>query len=223
MNNIASHKLLINGICISANFPRKLEADPLVQIDICSECFEPGCTTGGYVQVFEQDNYVIWKEPYDKDKANDVEPASGIRAGTIFWDSDQYAKFTAEFALTDLGKRTGLPIEQAIDLWRIQGAKTLFGNMSSHFVSIERLEEDIIGFYSKGLSAMQSESLYLDAKKKLLSSNPSTLTIAELTERAVKITAILDVHPYKEWDCIYVENEKVLYPIFGNLAFRLGE
>lgn len=223
LNNIASHKLLINGICISANFPQKLEPNPLLQIDICSECFEPGCTTSGYVQVFEQDNYVIWKEPYDKEKANDVESASGIRAGTIYWESKQYAKFTAEFGFADSAKRTRLPIEQAIDLWRIQGAKTLVGLMPSHFISIDRLEEDMVGFYSENLTAKESERLYLEGKKKLLSSDPSTLTIAELTERAVKITAMLDVNPYREWDCIYFENEKIWYPIGGNLAFCLGE
>jgi hypothetical protein len=173
--------------------------------------------------VFEQDNYVIWKEPYDKEKANDVEAASGIRAGTIYWGSKQYAKFTAEFGLTDSSKRTRLPIEQTIDLWRIQGAKALVGHMPSHFISIERLEEDMVGFYSVNLTAKESESLYLEGKKKLLSSDPSTLTIAELTERAIKITAMLDVNPYREWDCIYLENEKIWYPIGGNLAFCLGE
>lgn len=43
-----------------------------------------------------------------------------------------------------------------------------------------------------------------------------------IAESAVKIVAMLDTKPYKEWACVYYENGVELFPIGDNLAIRLG-
>jgi hypothetical protein len=222
LNNFPSNKLILNGVCISENVPDVLSCDNLIQIDICGECFMPGCTSSGYVQVFEKENIVIWKEPYNKQFEISEEPARGLNAGTIYWDSAMYAKFLSKLGLTDAHKTLGLPIDQAFDLWRINAVKTMFPLAASSLFSIERIEENVMGFYSIDFTSEQSKDIYLSAKRSLLTTESSNISITELTDSAVKIVAMLDISPYKEWDCVYYENGVELFPIGDNLAIRLG-
>jgi hypothetical protein len=62
----------------------------------------------------------------------------------------------------------------------------------------------------------------LSAKSKLLTTKSSNISITELTETPVKIVAMLDTNPYKEWDCVYLDNGVELFPVGDNLAIRLG-
>ncbi|MDQ8736593.1 hypothetical protein [Paenibacillus sp. LHD-38] len=221
LNNIPSNKLIVNGVCISENLPDAIGSDNLIQIDICGECFTRGCTDDGYVQVFEIDGIVIWKKPYQK--GYEISSASGLNAGTIYWNSAMYASFLTRLGWTDDHKSIGLPIDQVIDLWRINAVKTIFPLASSRVIGFERMEEEIMGFYSTDWTAEQSKEIYLSAKERLLTAESSNLSIIELSETAVKIVAMLDTNPYQEWNCIYYENGVELFPIGDNLAVRLGE
>ncbi|WP_364145557.1 hypothetical protein [Paenibacillus sp. LPE1-1-1.1] len=222
LNGIPSNKLMLNGNCVSENLPFIVDSKELIQIDICGECFNSGCTDTGYVQVFEKDDIVIWKEPYSEGYDISVEAAGGLNASTIYWNSAGYAAFLAALGWTDEHKTLGLPVGQVIDLWRINAAKTILPLSSSGFISFERMEEEIMGFYSIDFDAEQSKEMFLSAKKRLLTSEDSKLSIIELKETALKIVAMLDTNPYKEWNCIYYENGRELYPIGDNLAVRLN-
>lgn len=223
LNNVPCNKLMLNDVCISENVPNELSFDNIIQIDICLQCFIPGCSSSGYVQVFEKENIVIWKEPYNKKNEISDESASGLNAGTIYWDSVVYAKFLSQLGLTDAHKTLGIPIDQVFDLWRINAVNTMFPFASSSFFSIEKIEENIMGFYSIDFTADQSKDIYLSAKRSLLTTESSNVTITELSESAVKIVAMLDTSPYKEWDCVYYDNGVVLFPIGDNFAIRLAE
>lgn len=222
LNGIPGNKLMLNDICVSENLPFTVDSKELIQIDICGECFSSGCTDEGYVQVFEKDDIVIWKEPYSEVNDISVGAASGLKAGTIYWNSAGYAAFLAALGWTDEHKTLGLLVGQVIDLWRINAAKTILPLSSSEFISFERMEEEIMGFYSIDFDAEQSKEMYLSAKKRLLASEDSNLSIIELKETVVKIVAMLDTNPYKEWNCIYYENGRELFPIGDNLAVRLN-
>ncbi|WP_419875106.1 hypothetical protein [Candidatus Pristimantibacillus sp. PTI5] len=223
LNGIRSNKLKLNGIFVSENLPFTLDSKELIQIDICGECFSSGCTDAGYVQVFEKDDIVVWKEPHSNGYDISVEAAGGLKAGTIYWNSAGYAAFLATLGWTDDHKTLGLPVGQVIDLWRINAAKTILPLSSSGIISFERMEEEIMGFYSVDFDAEQSKEMYFSAKKRLLNAEEdSNLTIIELKETAVKIVAMLDTNPYKEWNCIYYENGRELFPIGDNLAVRLN-
>lgn len=222
LNNFPSNKLILNGVCISEKVPDVISCENLIQIDICGECFMPGCTSSGYVQVFEKENIVIWKEPYNKHFEISEEPARGLNAGTIYWDSAMYATFLAKLGLTDAHKTLSLPIDQVFDLWRINAVKTMFPLAASSFFSIDRIEEYVMGFYSIDFTAEQSKDIYLSAKRRLLTTESSNISLTELTESAVKIVAMLDTNPFKEWACVYYENGVELFPVGDNLAIRLG-
>jgi hypothetical protein len=133
-----------------------------------------------------------------------------------------YAKFLSKLGLTDAHKTLGLPIDQVFDLWRINAVKTMFPLAAPSLFSIERIEENVMGFYSIDFTAEQSKDIYLSAKRSLLTTESSNISISELPESAVKVVAMLDTSPYKEWDCVYYENGVVLFPVGDNLAIRLG-
>lgn len=137
-----------------------------MQIELCEECFQPGCRDGGYIQIFFHDQFVIWKEPYSEENRMRDEPSSALLDGTIFWDVPLHSAFTSEMTININRKK--LTRAQAFDLWRINAVKEIYTQLPFCYFDLDRIEEDILGFYSVELAAEQSEASFYAAKKKLL-------------------------------------------------------
>lgn len=223
LNQFASKSLLLNGIRISRNLPTIESCDNLIQVDVCDECFQPGCSSEGFVQVFGLDHFVIWKEPYIENDESRTGAIYGLKDGSIYWDASLYASFLAQFDhaanqhhIADLTSR------QAFDLWRIHGAKTIFPQHTSVYYSLERLEEEVIGFYSSEVSGERSKEIYFMAKLALQTAGKRELTLHERPAAAVAIIAMSDSNAYMEWECIYFDNGTYYYPVGDQLVVRLG-
>ena len=119
LNAIQSQKLLLNGLLFATNIPTIFTIENLIQIEICSECFEPGCSSGGYVQVFDENELIIWKEPLNEISNIREEPAQELRHGTVFWERELYRSFMKETTKNNNFHSEKLSTKQAIDLCRL--------------------------------------------------------------------------------------------------------
>ncbi|MGO4549340.1 hypothetical protein AB4Z29_31640 [Paenibacillus sp. 2TAB23] len=222
LDQIASRSLLLNGIRISGNLPSIEIRENLIQLDVCEECFQPGCSSEGFVQVFKLANWVIWKLPYIETDEARTGAASGLKDGSIYWEASLYASFLAEFNHTANQHAAGLTSRQAFDLWRIHAVKTIFPQHISAYYSLEQLEEEVIGFYSSELSGEQSKEIYFMAKHELHTGGNRELSLLERPDASVAIIAMSYSNAYKEWECIYYDNGTYYYPVGDQLVVRLG-
>ncbi|MDQ0194595.1 hypothetical protein [Paenibacillus wynnii] len=222
LSAIQSQKLFLNGVLFSSNIPSVYTIGNLIQIEICSECFEPECSSSGYVQVFGEDELIIWKEPLNEISDIREDPVNELIHGTVFWEKELFYSFMNEVMNNNSVHIERLSIKQAIDLWRLNALSSI---SFPRYYDFDRLEEDIMGFYSSELSSEETKHLYFKSKNNLLKliSNINSIRIVTIDENAIKLIAMIETDPYKEWNCLYINDDKIIYPIGDNYGFYINE
>lgn len=227
LSGIVSYKLYINDICITENLPEIEFEDALLQIDVCTECFYVGCSSGGYVQVLIDNDIVIWKEPLlanaDAYEECQYGCSYGLKYGTIFWSKELFKNllncYNIQLDFDNEPFNDKISVKQAKDLWRIYGSKCLQPKSIGSY-SIGKLEENFLAYYSDKIDDEECFELFKRAKKDWNKARKANLVY--IPENAEKVTVIFDViDGYREWDFIYKVGERVLYPVGDNFMIEL--
>ena len=86
--------LQLNGHMIAEHFYNlEAEFEPFIQIDVCSHCYNPGCSDHGFIEVLNFDHYIVWKKPLDAKSASihrEFQSSSTFNQGTLFWAKEMY-------------------------------------------------------------------------------------------------------------------------------------
>jgi hypothetical protein len=228
LENISSYKLYINNILFSANLPC-LESgeDQLLQVEVCDQCFIPGCNLGGYVQILAVQNQIIWKAPLsvegDESSTRQYLPAGMLKYGTVFWPAETYLKFIATFdqstnSLKLLKK--DISYGQAYDLWRLHASNSICPGRNCN-LSIIQIKEKVVTIHSENHNLSNSWEIYKTATNQWESTKIFSWTSIPLA--AEKITLYFDVKDFTQWDSIFFDEKKFYFPIGDGYAWEVNK
>jgi hypothetical protein len=228
MENISSCRLLLNGVLMSDNLPLIEMNKNFLQIDVCEECFHVGCSSQGYVQVFVEGDWIIWKEilyeDFIEERRYDFMSAFSLKYGTIFWPRPLYIELLHSFPerWSDRHLPT-VPLNgrQVVDLWRIYGSKMMMPESIDSY-SLPRLEENFLTMYSDdGKSEEECRELFKRMKANL--HTIEKISMVELPQDTIKYTVMFDYNGHGEWDFLHVAGDKRFCPIGDGLALEINE
>ncbi|NOU92128.1 hypothetical protein GC093_02610 [Paenibacillus sp. LMG 31456] len=211
-----TYQLIINNELIANRF---LEVDlkgTFMQLDVCEMCDSQGCSDMGYIEILEEANTIIWKEPLNTHI--DVEywqyqAASGLRVGTIFWSIEDFknlCNITNNSWERNVVSHKGISVEDAYDLWRIYGSKCFMPNYHYSY-QLDIIEDNILGMYAIDFSEDECTELYKSLKNKW--NTYSKVELLRVSNDMRKVTFMFDTPIYREWDFIYYVEGKFFYAI----------
>ncbi|MBB3151698.1 hypothetical protein FHS16_001744 [Paenibacillus endophyticus] len=212
---------------IIADYFYNLEAEfgSLIQIDVCSHCYYPGCSDFGFIEVIDFNKYIIWKEPLSsKYVSSNREFQSNLRfnQGTIFWTRAKYIEFIT--LMKQMNRNTNdcfgakPTVIDLYELWRLEGSK-IYSSEGAPTYTLDYIYENRIGMYNEVLSENQCELILKQAMKAINSEN---FEIFEINFLMKPIVMIFDIPIYKEWKCLYMMNDEVFYSIGEGLVVRIS-
>ncbi|WNR43661.1 hypothetical protein [Paenibacillus roseipurpureus] len=218
--------LKLNGVIIADYFYHlESEYDSLIQLDVCSHCYYPGCSDYGYLEVIDLDTHIAWKEPMKSKYSfsnRDFEPVQSLINGTIVWAKPKYNEFVS--VLNQMNRSTircfGTRVEgiDILEIWRIEGSR-LYSPGGFYTYDLDQIYQNRIGIYSEDLSEEQCEQIFND-NRSLTKFNK--IEIIEISNLMKPIVMMFDVPIYKEWRCLYLLNEEVLFSIGEGLVARIS-
>ena len=214
-------QLIINNKRISDRISYLELDNDFVQIDVCSHCDYPGCSSTGYVEVLQFNDVILWKEPLKPSNFqayySDYDPAIGLKYGTIFWGEQDFQVLVANLnkKLNGMRQNTFKEINciQGYDLWRIYASKCFQPEYRDSF-GLEHIEDRLLGMYAVDISEQECITIYNDVKNRFKNCNINKLMQAgKVSDQWIKLTMMFDTPNYQEWDCIYLDNDRVWYSI----------
>ncbi len=97
----------------------------------------------------------------------------------------------------------------------IYGSK-VYSPESDTTYTIEAISEKRLGMYAENLTEDECFQLFQDVQTRI--NINQEIKIIEIHSGMSKIVMMFDRPTYREWDCLYVEHDKVYYPIGVGLA-----
>lgn len=220
--------LKLNGDIVANYFyDLNSEFDSLIQVDVCSHCFYPGCSDHGFIEVVDFDPFIVWKEPLNSKYSSsnrEFNPIECVSVGTIVWPKSKYNEFVSE--ITHLNRSTSNSFglrAKAIDLfdvWRIEGSQVYSPGGFKKY-EVEEIYQNRIGLYSMDLSEHDCEIVFYEAAN-IFDNKMSEIEIIEVNDEMKPIIMIFDRPEYKEWKCLYLLNQEVLYSFSKGLVARIS-
>jgi hypothetical protein len=219
--------LKLNGNIIAEYFYNlEAEFERLMQIDVCSHCYYPGCSDNGFIEVFDFNNYIVWKEPLSSKYASshrEFQSHSNFIQGIVFWTRAKYIEFTSlikqmnRSIINCFGSKPTLI--DLMDMWRLEASKIYSPEGVSKY-SIKQIYENRIGLYNEDLSEEQCNRIFNQAIN--IINSETTYEIIEINHLMKPIVMMFDTPIYKEWKSLYILNDEVLYSIGEGLVVRLS-
>jgi hypothetical protein len=219
---ISSFQLLLNGELISNNLAYlAYEPEGLLQLEVCSECFKPGCNKGGYVQVLETSENFIWKEPLisvtDDFTRKQYTTSKILKNGTIFWKKIDYQKFENSFNSEWYDKILKNYVQctpsQGFDLWRIYGSKHLCPQ-TNYSLAIDEIQTRLLNLFSTKFNREDCLKVFSQANDDYLKAKKVNLKELPFHNKDVTVISIRQL----DYLCI-VDNHR-FYPVGENLAIE---
>lgn len=219
--------LKLNGNIIADYFyDLDAEFERLIQIDVCSHCYYPGCSDNGFIEVLHFNNYVVWKEPLSSrytSSHREFQAHSKFDQGTVFWTRAKYIEFTSLISQMNRSITNCFGSKPAsidlLEMWRLEAAKIYSPEGISHY-SINQIYENRIGLYHENLSEDQCNHIFNQAIN--IINSKTTYEIIEANHLMKPIVMMFDTPIYKEWNSLYILNDEVLFSIGEGLVARLS-
>ncbi len=193
-----------------------------------------------FVEIFFQNGLVIWKDPvrpnshYSLDVPHkyhcDYKLSKRMDHEPIIWDKDIYLEFANRFINRDMIEiydtkftreykyirkvipNIGLSIKHGEDLWRLHGQRSISNNFYQNY-TIYQLFEMSFGLYS--INYAEDECVSIVSKARELWDMATKVSLINVDEIVFddKIIVMYDDIEYKEWESIFLKDDKIFYPI----------
>ncbi|MCR8842641.1 hypothetical protein NQ117_03015 [Paenibacillus sp. SC116] len=198
--------------------------DSLIQVDVCSHCYYPGCSDYGFVEVIDFDGYVVWKEPMNSKYVEcnrEFFPPAPLHSGSIVWSKSRYEELISKLNLIERNttncRGSKATFTDVLDLWRAEGSKLYSPFHPRCDYELGEIYQERMGLYHEHLIEEKCEHLF---SKAMQGADLNIFEIVEVTASMKPIVMMFNVPSYKEWKCLYIENDEVLYSIGNGLAIR---